>query len=195
MKERKIFGEPKYLSSFCSSQLMATTFNMIIVGDRRVGKTSLLRRITTSDWKAQYNATLTPVEYKCNFYTTAGPVTINLWDCPDIKSLPKDISISSAIIMFDVTSPSSYSNVTSYYEAIHHHYGNTTPILLLGNKVDLKERKITPRMINIHQKLNMAYYDYSSKSNYNFEKPFLYGIREYLRDPTVRFSVGPPPPL
>jgi hypothetical protein len=47
------------------------------------------------------------------------------------------------------------------------------PIVLCGNKVDVKERKVKAKTITFHRKKNLQYYDISAKSNYNFEKPFL----------------------
>jgi len=48
------------------------------------------------------------------------------------------------------------------------------PIVLCGNKVDVKERKVKSKTITFHRKKNLQYYDISAKSNYNFEKPFLW---------------------
>jgi len=46
--------------------------------------------------------------------------------------------------------------------------------VLCGNKVDVKERKVKSKTITFHRKKNLQYYDISAKSNYNFEKPFLW---------------------
>ena len=52
------------------------------------------------------------------------------------------------------------------------------PIVLTGNKVDVKERKVKAKTITFHRKKNLQYYDISAKSNYNFEKPFLWLARK-----------------
>jgi hypothetical protein len=52
------------------------------------------------------------------------------------------------------------------------------PIVLCGNKVDVKERKVKAKAITFHRKKNLQYYDISAKSNYNFEKPFLWLARK-----------------
>lgn len=52
------------------------------------------------------------------------------------------------------------------------------PIVLTGNKVDVKERKVKAKAITFHRKKNLQYYDISAKSNYNFEKPFLWLARK-----------------
>jgi GTP-binding nuclear protein Ran len=54
------------------------------------------------------------------------------------------------------------------------------PIVLCGNKVDVKERKVKAKTITFHRKKNLQYYDISAKSNYNFEKPFLWLARKLV---------------
>ena len=54
------------------------------------------------------------------------------------------------------------------------------PIVLTGNKVDVKERKVKAKTITFPRKKNLQYYDISAKSNYNFEKPFLWLARKLV---------------
>ena len=44
-------------------------------------------------------------------------------------------------------------------------------------QVDIKDRKVKAKSIVFHRKKNLQYYDISAKSNYNFEKPFLWLAR------------------
>lgn len=60
-------------------------------------------------------------------------------------------------------------------------------MVLVGNKVDIKERQVKPKMITFHRKKNLQYYDISAKSNYNFEKPFLFLARKLLGDNNLQF--------
>jgi GTP-binding nuclear protein Ran len=59
------------------------------------------------------------------------------------------------------------------------------PIVLTGNKVDVKERKVKAKSITFHRKKNLQYYDISAKSNYNFEKPFLWLARKLVGNQTL----------
>ena len=59
------------------------------------------------------------------------------------------------------------------------------PIVLCGNKVDVKERKVKAKTITFHRKKNLQYYDISAKSNYNFEKPFLWLARKLVGNPSL----------
>ena len=88
-------------------------------------------------------------------------------------------------------------NVRVTYKSVPHWYKDLTlvcpdiPIVLCGNKVDCSERKVKPRDIQFHRKMNLQYYDISAKSNYNFEKPFLYLIRKLTSTPDAGFVEDP----
>ena len=63
--------------------------------------------------------------------------------------------------------------------------------MLCGNKVEVKDRKVKAKQITFHRKKNLQYYDISAKSNYNFEKPFLWLARKLSGDNTLQFVEAP----
>ena len=63
--------------------------------------------------------------------------------------------------------------------------------MLCCNKEDIKDRKVKAKSIVFHQKKNLQYYDISAKSNYNFEKPFLWLARKLIGDPNLEFVAMP----
>ena len=93
--------------------------------------------------------------------------------------------------MFDVTSRVTYKNVPNWHRDLVRVCENI-PIVLTGNKVDIKDRKVKAKSIVFHRKKNLQYYDISAKSNYNFEKPFLWLARSEHSCLTVNcgFSVN-----
>ena len=88
------------------------------------------------------------------------------------------------IIMFDVTSRITYKNVPNWHRDLVRVCENV-PIVLCGNKCDVKERKVKAKTITFHRKKNLQYYDISAKSNYNFEKPFLWLARKLTGNPAL----------
>ncbi|KAK4692152.1 GTP-binding nuclear protein Ran, partial [Lecanoromycetidae sp. Uapishka_2] len=70
----------------------------------------------------------------------------------------------------------------------------TFKLVLVGDggtgKVDVKERKVKAKTITFHRKKNLQYYDISAKSNYNFEKPFLWLARKLVGNPALEFVAG-----
>lgn len=88
--------------------------------------------------------------------------------------------------MFDVTSRVTYKSVPTWHRDLVR-VCNNIPIVLCGNKVDIRDRKVKAKMITFHRKKNLQYYDVSAKSNYNFEKPFLWLARKLVGDPNLTF--------
>ncbi len=83
--------------------------------------------------------------------------------------------------MFDVCSRITYQNVPKWYKDLVRVCDNI-PIVLVGNKVDVKDRKVKAKQITFHRKKNLQYYDISAKSNYQFEKPFIWLLRRIVGD-------------
>ena len=71
--------------------------------------------------------------------------------------------------MFDVSSRITYNSVPTWYKDIIR-VAENIPVVLIGNKVDIKDRKVKAKQINFHRKKNIQYYDISAKSNYNLSK-------------------------
>ena len=100
------------------------------------------------------------------------------------------IGAKCAIIMFDVTSRTSYKNVANWYRDLIRVCGNI-PIVLCGNKVDdIDNRKVKPKQMTFHRKKNLQYYDISAKTTFNYEKPFLYLARKVTDKNDLCFVQG-----
>merc|ERR1711879_924983 len=91
---------------------------------------------------------------------------------------------------FDVTSRQSYKNVPNWYRDLVR-VCEGIPVVLCGNKVDEKDRKVKPKQITFHRKKNLQYYDISAKTNYNYDKPFLYLARKVTNQPNLTFVEAP----
>lgn len=103
--------------------------------------------------------------------------------------------------MFDVTSKITYKNIPNWHRDLER-VCESIPIVLCGNKVDVKERKVKTGAVTFHRKKNLQYFEVrrawsvlrfrlttdlnvpgpqiSAKSNYNFEKPFLWLARKLV---------------
>lgn len=55
----------------------------------------------------------------------------------------------------------------------------------------MKTKKKTEFLNLIKYKICLQYYDISAKSNYNFEKPFLWLARKLIGDPNLEFVAMP----
>ncbi|KAF8648149.1 hypothetical protein HU200_065002 [Digitaria exilis] len=126
-----------------------------------------------------------------DFATSHGKLRFYCWDTAGQEKFGglRDgyyINGQCAIIMFDVTSRITYKNVPTWHRDISRVCENI-PVVLCGNKVDVKNRQVKAKMVTYHRKKNLQYYEISAKSNYNFEKPFLYLARKLAGNMDLRF--------
>ncbi|KAL0623003.1 GTP-binding nuclear protein Ran [Plecturocebus cupreus] len=159
-------------------------FKLELVGDGGTGKTTFVKRHLTGEFQKKYVATLGVEVHSLVFHTNRGPIKFNVWDTTGQEKFGglRDgyyIQAQCAIIMFDVTSRVTYKNVPNRHRDLVRVCENI-PIVLCGNKVDIKDRKVKAKSIVFHRKKNLQYYDISAKSNCNFEKPFLWLARKPL---------------
>jgi GTP-binding nuclear protein Ran len=171
------------------------TFKICLVGDGGVGKTTFVKRHKTGEFEKKYVATLGVEVYPLDFSTNHGVVRFNIWDTAGQEKFAglKDgyyIGSEGAILMFDVTNRQSYNNLDSWYEGVTK-VCQDVPIVLCGNKVDIAKRQVLPKDISFHRKKKIQYYDISAKSNFNFEKPFLYLARQLTGHDDLQFVEEP----
>ncbi|KAK6522574.1 GTP-binding nuclear protein gsp1/Ran [Arthrobotrys megalospora] len=167
------------------------TFKLVLVGDGGTGKTTFVKRHLTGEFEKKYIATLGVEVHPLGFSTNFGHIQFDVWDTAGQEKFGglRDgyyINGQCGIIMFDVTSRITYKNVPNWHRDLVRVCENI-PIVLCGNKVDVKERKVKAKTITFHRKKNLQYYDISAKSNYNFEKPFLWLARKLSGESTLEF--------
>ncbi|CAE7156135.1 unnamed protein product [Rhizoctonia solani] len=169
------------------------TFKLVLVGDGGTGKTTFVKRHLTGEFEKKYIATLGVEVHPLAFTTNFGNIVFNVWDTAGQEKFGglRDgyyIQGQCGIIMFDVTSRITYKNVPNWHRDLDRVCENI-PLVLCGNKVD--ERKVKTGAVTFHRKKNLQYFEISAKSNYNFEKPFLWLARKLVGNNTLEFVAAP----
>ncbi|KAL8922716.1 MAG: hypothetical protein Q9208_005029 [Pyrenodesmia sp. 3 TL-2023] len=159
-----------------------------------IRQTTFVKRHLTGEFEKKYIATLGVEVHPLAFTTNFGGIQFDVWDTAGQEKFGglRDgyyINGQCGIIMFDVTSRITYKNVPNWHRDLVR-VCEQVPIVLCGNKVDVKERKVKAKTITFHRKKNLQYYDISAKSNYNFEKPFLWLARKLVGNPALDFVAG-----
>ncbi|CAO2204184.1 unnamed protein product [Urochloa humidicola] len=165
------------------------SFKLVIVGDGGTGKTTFVKRHLTGEFEKKYEPTIGVEVHPLDFSTNCGKIRFYCWDTAGQEKFGglRDgyyIHGQCAIIMFDVTSRLTYKNVPTWHRDLCRVCENI-PIVLCGNKVDVKNRQVKAKQVTFHRKKNLQYYEISAKSNYNFEKPFLYLARKLAGNHSV----------
>ena len=135
------------------------TFKLVLVGDGGTGKTTFVKRHLTGEFEKKYVATLGVEVHPLVFHTNRGQIRFNVWDTAGQEKFGglRDgyyIQGQCAIIMFDVTSRVTYKNVPNWHRDLVRVCENI-PIVLTGNKVDIKDRKVKAKAIVFHRKKNL----------------------------------------
>nr|XP_019043540.1 GTP-binding nuclear protein GSP1/Ran [Kwoniella bestiolae CBS 10118]OCF22470.1 GTP-binding nuclear protein GSP1/Ran [Kwoniella bestiolae CBS 10118] len=176
------------------------TFKLVLCGDG--GTTTFVKRHLTGEFEKKYIATLGVEVHPLTFHTNFGTICFNVWDTAGQEKFGglRDgyyIQGQCGIIMFDVTSRITYKNVPNWHRDLERVCENI-PIVLCGNKVDVKasnlwplERKVKTGNVTFHRKKNLQYFEISAKSNYNFEKPFLWLARKLVGNQSLEFVAAP----
>ncbi|KAF9539136.1 GTP-binding nuclear protein gsp1/Ran [Mortierella hygrophila] len=171
------------------------TFKLVVIGDGGTGKTTFIKRHLTGEFEKKYIATIGVEVHPLEFYTNYGTILFETWDTAGqvrFGGLRDSYYINGqcAIIMFDLTSRITYKSVPNWYRELTR-ICDSIPIVLCGNKVDVKERKVKPKSIDFHRKKDLQYYEISAKSNYNYEKPFLWLAKKLVGSEDLVFVKMP----
>jgi GTP-binding nuclear protein Ran len=117
---------------------VSTTMKCILVGDKGTGKTSFLQHHVTGVYKDDCEPTQGYQVCTLDFYTSIGPVWIDVWDIQQEDECLRELYYNDAdcaIICFDLTSRSSLQNVPSWKSEITRICGDI-PIAICKTKSD-----------------------------------------------------------
>ena len=151
-----------------------------LIGDGGVGKTTLVRKLQTGEFRKKYIATLGVEVHPIKNQTNYGYISHNIWDCAGQEKFGglRDgyyIGSNAVIVMFDKTSLVTFKNVTTWIDS-YRNIAPNTPIILCGNKCDINQQKVTTGAINQYiqqyanqHKIDITYVEISCKTGYNID--------------------------
>ena len=156
-------------------------FKVIVIGDPAVGKTSLLTKFATNQFEEKYLPTVGVNIVKEPITIEKKNATINLmfWDVagqPQFYMLhrPYFNGADAAILVFDITRSSTFSNVNNWWQTCIKYGLSGIPRILIGNKIDLEEERkiILPMAEHLSEKLNAPYFETSALTGENVKMIF-----------------------
>ncbi len=122
------------------------SFKIIILGDGRVGKTTLRKRFFGEKFQSEYMMTLGADFAVKRIQHKGKDFVLHFWDMagqPHFKDVRKNYytHVSGVVMVFDLTSPESFRNIPNWIEEFKENStkdSKDVALILVGNKLDLR---------------------------------------------------------
>ena len=122
-------------------------FKYIIIGDPSVGKSNLLMKFANNKFTEDYQSTI-GVEFGAkNIRLNDKVYRIQIWDTAgqeNFRSITRAYfkKCVCAMVVYDITSKESFEHIQNWIDDVHEQSPKTVLIVLIGNKIDLEERRV-----------------------------------------------------
>ncbi|XP_069481280.1 ras and EF-hand domain-containing protein-like [Ambystoma mexicanum] len=164
-------------------------YRLVLAGDAGSGKSSFMLRLCVNEFRGQVPTTL-GVDFQIKKLLVDGEqTTLQIWDTAGqerFRSIAKSYfrKAHGVLLMYDVTCESSFLNVREWIDEIRNSTDKPIPMMLIGNKIDLREEMPEPRGVHTSdgEKLARAYSslfcETSAKDGTNVVEAVLHLARE-----------------
>lgn len=154
-------------------------FKIIVTGNRRVGKTTLVKRYCTGTFVMDTMSTIGVDFMMKQVQIDDYEVGFSIWDFAGEKKFRELLpaycnGASGALVLFDLTNTESLEELGPWVEVLNTYVPGISKILV-GTKADLVRERQVPRAValDIKEKYNMVdFFETSSKTGENVEEAF-----------------------
>jgi len=159
-------------------------FKVVLLGDRGVGKTTLLHKISSDTIEPQYIPTLKANIAERNFTFSKYVFKLLVWDIeqtPNKEGIVRIFADPDAIVtLFDICNPQTLNTAEKQYNLIRCIRKPTR--WLVGNKIDLTDCRAVhdTEATKLAEKLSSNYAEISAKTGENVEKLIMSVLKELL---------------
>ena len=140
----KIIGQKEELSDLKlrknnNSEIME--YKILILGDRFTGKTSFCQRFAFNEFNLEIKSSSQSECYLKTILLLDKEIKVYLIDVINsLNNLSEELlkNVNGVIVLYDITKSKTFENVDKIIKEVRGKIGNIVPILLVGNKNDLK---------------------------------------------------------
>ncbi|XP_066540356.1 ras and EF-hand domain-containing protein [Hoplias malabaricus] len=151
-------------SDWLDSDGSVPMYRLVLAGDAGSGKSSFLLRLSLNEFRGDMQTTL-GVDFQMKKMLVDGEKTnLQIWDTAGqerFRSIARSYfrKAHGVLLLYDVTSESSFLNVREWMEQIHESTDGNIPLCVIGNKVDMRPQRPEGSCVSSAQgeKLAMTY--------------------------------------
>ena len=167
-------------------------YKIMVLGESKVGKTSLIKRYTKDQFGGVYLTTV-GMDFQDKIIEIEDKkVRLQVWDTAGqerFRNVTKSYFQSShgLLVVYDITDKESFEKINFWIENIKNNAPENAKLILVGNKCDLaNERKVTIEDgENKARNYNIKFFESSAKDGTNVNELFFYLANEiYQNDKT-----------
>ena len=155
-------------------------YKLMVLGESKVGKTSLIKRYTKNEFGGQYLTTV-GIDYQDKTIDIEDKkVRLQIWDTAGqerFRNVTKSYFQSSHgfVLVYDVTNRDSFDKTNFWMEQIKLNGPEDPKLILVGNKSDLSNERIVSieEGENLAKKYDIKFCESSAKDGTNVNKLFL----------------------
>ncbi|XP_027038449.1 ras and EF-hand domain-containing protein homolog isoform X7 [Pocillopora damicornis] len=134
-------------ASVAESNVPERMYKLVLAGDAAVGKSSFILRLCRNRFHSALNSTLGVDFQMKTLVVDDKTIAFQLWDTAGqerFRSIAKSYfrKADGVLLLYDVTCETSFINVRDWVEAIEESTSKPIPIMLCGNKTDLRQSYI-----------------------------------------------------
>ena len=154
---------------------------LIVIGDSKVGKSSLLKQFTSGKYVDSCTTTV-GVDFHSKIVTVDGnAIKLQLWDTAGqerFRAITRSYyrSAVGGLLVFDITDKDSFSHLTQWIEDARQCAKPHNPVfVLVGHKSDMTQSRAVSadQALTYAQKYDMEYVETSAKTASNVDNVFL----------------------
>ncbi|EAR87481.1 Rab-family small GTPase (macronuclear) [Tetrahymena thermophila SB210] len=151
---------------------------VLVIGEAKVGKTSILTRYTEGSFQESMIPTL-GIDYRFKkLFVKGQEIKLQIWDTAGqerFRAITQNFykGAMGIILVFDLTDPKTFKTLSNWIENIKQYSGSEACRILLGNKCDISQNQIPKQDIqNLANQNKIQYFETSAKSNEGIQQAF-----------------------
>ena len=176
-------------------------FKIILLGERRVGKTSMLLRLSENTFYDKYSLYIPGDSKTKTIKIENKKIKANIQDLIAPSERYKNIFVfistgyyrgsHGIIIIYDISNRHSFEKIINWIKEIEFKCSSNARKILVGNKSDLSEREVTEEEGKLlADKFNMHFFETSCKTGDNVKEAFEFLIKDIVEKKESNITVN-----